>query len=323
MDKLMAINRRFLYVGLFLVALGGVLVAIDLAAIDSPTLGNALRLWPLALIAIGAGIVFRRSRYALVAGVLAAMMPGLVVGGGLAVAPRYSVDCAERGELVQTASRSGTFSAPAVVSVTTSCGSVRVSTVPGNVWQLTAASDAGRTPDVSGADDWLTIRSTGHEGWDWLDEGRDSWDLALPTSQIEQLNVAVNAGSANIALPDARIGTLSAGANGAEIVVDASRASLTELNGAVRFGLLSIHLPSGDLSGAIRIDAGQLELCAPPGVGLHVDIAGSAREVHVAGLRYEGRAWESDGYALAGARADLSVKVNFGAIEINPIGGCK
>ena len=319
----MAINRRFLYVGLFLVALGGVLVAVDLAAIDSPTLGNALRLWPLAVIAIGAGIVFRRSRYALVAGVLAAMMPGLVVGGGLAVAPRYSVDCAERGELVQTASRSGTFSAPAVVSVTTSCGSIRVNTVPGNEWQLTAASDGGRTPAVSGAADRLSVTSTSHEGWDWLGEGRDTWDLALPTSQIEQLTVAVNAGSANLALPDARIGTLSAKANGAEIVIDASRASLTELNGAVNFGLLSIHLPAGDLSGAMRIDAGQLELCTPPGLGLHVDLAGSAREVRVDGLKYEGRVWESDGYALASSHADLSVKVNFGAIEINPIGGCK
>ena len=319
----MAINRRFLYAGLFLVALGAVLVAVDLAGFDTSVLGSALRLWPLAIIAIGAGIALRRSRYALLAGVLAATLPGLVVGGGLAVAPQYSVDCAARGELAQTTSRSGSFSVPAVVSVATSCGSIRINTVPGNAWQLTAASDAGRTPVVSGASDRLSITSTGREDWEWLDEGRDIWDLALPTSQIEQLTMDVNAGRATIALPEARIGTLSVAGNGAEIVVDATRASLSELNGAVNFGLLSIHLPTGDLSGAIRIDAGQLELCTPPRVGLRVDMAGSAREVRVGGLRYEGRVWESDGYAVASSRADLSVKVNFGAIEINPTGGCK
>src|SRR5690242_2718690 len=53
--QLMAINRRFLYAGLFLVALGGVLVAVDLTAVSTDALTNALRLWPLAWIAIGVG----------------------------------------------------------------------------------------------------------------------------------------------------------------------------------------------------------------------------------------------------------------------------
>jgi len=43
----MAINRRFLYAGLFLVALGGVVVVADLAMVDSSALSNVLRLWPL------------------------------------------------------------------------------------------------------------------------------------------------------------------------------------------------------------------------------------------------------------------------------------
>lgn len=37
----LAINRRFLYVGLFLVALGGVLIAVDVSAVDSSVLSSA------------------------------------------------------------------------------------------------------------------------------------------------------------------------------------------------------------------------------------------------------------------------------------------
>ena len=43
------VNRRFLYWGVVLSAIGGVLVAADLGAVDTPTLTDALRLWPLAV----------------------------------------------------------------------------------------------------------------------------------------------------------------------------------------------------------------------------------------------------------------------------------
>ena len=320
----LAINRRFLYVGLFLVALGGVLVAVDLTALDTTVLANALRLWPLAFIAIGAGIVLRRSRYALVAGILAAMIPGLVLGGGLAIAPRHGFDCGSGDETPETTTQRGTFTTAGTVFVETSCSSISIGTQPGNGWQLTSSNPAGRGPDVELDGEQLSIGSTEGDGWDWLDSGRDTWNLTLPTSALEHLAVDVNAGRATLALPDANIGTLVLTGNGAEIVVDATSASIAELDGTVDFGQLSIRLPQrGTYSGAIRIDAGELRLCVPSGLGLHVDFAGSAREVRVNGLETDARVWENEAYASATNRADLSVKVNFGSIAINPIGGCK
>jgi hypothetical protein len=321
----MAINRRFLYAGLFLVALGGVLVLVDLAAVDTAALSSALRLWPLAIIAIGAGIVLRRSRYALVAGVLAAMVPGLVLGGGLAVAPRYPGDCGAREELSQTASQSGTFNGAADVSLGVNCGSIAVTTTPGNAWQLTAQSTMGQPPVVTASERSLRIASIGHEDWEWLDEGRDALQVSLPAAQLGLVSLDVNAGHADVALPGATLDVLSVTGNGAEIQVDVTEAaSLPQLNATLNFGMLSIHLPAGtDVSGEIRIAAGELTLCTQPGDGLRLDIAGSAREVHVGGLRFDERIYESDGYAQAQHRTDLSVRVNFGTIEINPIGGCK
>ena len=89
----MRVNRGLLYTGVFLVAIGSALVAADLGAIDTARLTDALRLWPLAVIAIGASLVLRRSRFSLQGGMLAAALPGLVLGGAIAIAPTYVPDC--------------------------------------------------------------------------------------------------------------------------------------------------------------------------------------------------------------------------------------
>jgi hypothetical protein len=320
----MAINRRFLYAGLFLVALGGVLVLVDLAAVDTAAVSSALRLWPLAIIAIGAGIVFRRSRYALVAGVLAALVPGLVLGGGLAVAPRHSFDCGEQAAPSNAETQRGSFSGPATVELEANCGSLAIGTQPGSAWQLTTSNTAGRLPIVHSNESALQVVSYGHDDWEFGDTGRDSWALALPTTELDRLAMTVNAGRASLALPGATVNTLLVTGNAADISVDATQATIADLNATLNFGRLSIRLPAQGLhSGAVRLGAGQLLLCVPFGLGMHVQFTGTPREVRVNGLVTDGSIWESEGYASASSRADLSVKVNFGSVLINPIGGCK
>ena len=78
----MRVNRRFLNWGVFLVAIGGVLVVADLAAVDSATIADALALWPLAIIAIGVGLILRRTRFNVAGGMLAAAIPGLAARRG-------------------------------------------------------------------------------------------------------------------------------------------------------------------------------------------------------------------------------------------------
>jgi hypothetical protein len=310
----MAINRRFLYAGLFLVAIGGVVVLVELAVVDTTAITSALRLWPLAWIAIGAGIVLRRSRLALVAGILAAMIPGLTLGGFAAVAPRHGLDCAAGVEPAETTTQHGTLTTPANVSVFTSCGSISIGMQPGGDWQLTSSNVVGRTPDVELTDEGLRIQSGGGQDWAWLETGRDTWSLSLPTTPMELVRVGVEAGRANIALPGATIGALLIDGTGAEIVADLSSTKVGEVDGNLDFGRLAIQLPQqGPYTGAFRLSAGELRLCIPSGLGLHVDFAGSAREVRV-----------NDLYKSTTNRAELSVKVSFGSVAINPvIGGCK
>ena len=320
----MGINRRFLYTGLFLFAIGAVLVAVNLGAVDTAALTDVLRLWPLAVIAIGAGIVLRRTQVSLPAGMLAAALPGLVLGGAIAVAPRFVGDCGARGEPASQTTQ-GTFDGAASVSVTAGCGSLTVNTAPGNGWQLVAGNTrrarAAGQPRPPGR---YRSGSTDHEAWSLLDAGRDTWNLTLPTTDIDDLSLVTFANHSRVDLSGTRIKSLDLTANASEIVVDASAASVANLSAVVNVGALSIHLPAdSDLAGSLRVGAGELQVCTAPDLGLHITTRGAAKQVTVNGLQQTESVWESPNYASAAHRADLSVSVNFGAVEINPIGGCR
>lgn len=318
----MRIDRRFLYWGILLVAIGGVLVAADLRALDTSTLTDALRFWPLAIVALGLGLVLRRTRMSVPGLVLAAAVPGVVLGGALAVGPRFVGDCGARGEPVPVATTRGTFDSPATVSVKTGCGSIIVNTAAGNGWQLDARNTSGRTPKVDSSARSLSVDMTGYAGM-FLDAGRDASSVTLPTSEIDALSLVVFAGHARVELPGAHIGRLALTANAGEIVVDASAASVADVSAVVNVGSLSIRLPDGDLVGSLRVGAGDLEVCGPPGVGLRVTTKGVPKQVTVDGLRQTESTWQSPDYASATHHADLQVSVNFGTVQIDPIGGCK
>ncbi len=319
----MRVNRRFLYWGILLVALGGVLVAADLGAVDTPALTDALRLWPLAIVAIGLRLVLRKTRWSLAGLMLAAALPGLVLGAAFAVAPRFAGNCGARGEVANAATTEGTFDGPATVFVRSGCGSLIVTTAPGGAWKLNAGNTAGRTPAVDSSARSLSIDATGDRSRNFLDAGRDSWDLTLPTTDLDELSMVVTAGRGQISLAGTRIKQLALTVNAAEAVVDASAASVADLSAVVNVGSLSLTLPAAsDLTASLRVGAGELRICAPPGLGLRVMSRGVAGGVIVNGLDQDESNWQNPEYASATHRADLTVRATFGAVEINPIGGC-
>jgi len=318
----MLINRRFLYFGIFLVAIGGVLVASDLAAIDATTIRDALQLWPLAIVAIGLALVFRRTEFSLPAGMLAAAVPGLLLGGGFALVPRIAADCGAVGEPSSAATEQGAFDGPARVSVATGCGSMIVSTEPGNGWHLDRGA-AGRAPIIDASGRSLSIEAGGHRWWSQIDTEQDTWRLVLPTSAIEDLSFVVNAGESQMDLSGAQIGRLDLTTNAGSSSVDLSEGAVANLSGIVNAGMLSVRLPAGDLIGSLEVNAGALEVCVPEQVGLRVRHDGTLSGISINGLDETDADWQSPNYASATHHADLTIDVNLGGVEINPIGGCK
>ena len=343
----MRVNRRFLYWGLVLVAIGGVLVASDLGVVNTATLADVLRLWPLAIVAVGLSIVLRRTGLSVAALVVAALLPGLVLGSAFAIVPRFAGDCAARGVPQNVASAEGSFAGPATVSVRSGCGTLTIGTAAGNDWRLDARSTTlAGAPAVESTDRSLSIDGPGDGQWNLLDAGRADWDVTLPTNDLDDVEIAVLAGSGQVDLPGAEIDRLALTANAARMTVDASEATVAELSVAVNVGSLAIQLPATDLDGTLRVGAGELQICAPPELGLRITSRGTAEHVSVNGLdlassegfRFTIRGtddrlvvpddgdgdseWHSLNYESATHHADLRISANFGAVEIDPIGGC-
>ena len=319
--QLMAINRRFLYAGLFLVALGGVLVAAQLTAVSPAALQSALRLWPLAWIAIGLGIVLRRSRFALVAGILAASVPGAVLGGALAVAPQYSSECGSGTDAIERVTDQGILGLGGDVAITVDCGALTLDSRPGTAWTVTSNTSRGRKPDISGGPELLSIRSSGGESW--LDAGKQDLAVTLPSGRIRDLSLRLSAGRSTLSLAGTNIDNVDLVGNAADVLIDGRGANVLGINGTLDFGRLSVQMPQGPYLGTFSINAGQLRLCTPFGMGLHVEFSGGPREVRVNGAVIDGSVWENDAYAGSSNHVNLTVRVNFGSVLINPIGGCK
>jgi hypothetical protein len=88
----MRVNRTLLYAGVFVVALGAGLLLAGRWQVTTNDLINILGLWPLAVIAVGIALVLRRTQLSLASGLLAAAIPGLLLGGVMALSPRLAVE---------------------------------------------------------------------------------------------------------------------------------------------------------------------------------------------------------------------------------------
>ena len=98
----MTVRRGTLYIGVFLIAAGVAMLGVAMGVLDASAVANTVgTLWPLAVIALGVGLVLRRSRAALGAGVLAAGVTGLAIGASIVALPdlpaRWVDDASVRG----------------------------------------------------------------------------------------------------------------------------------------------------------------------------------------------------------------------------------
>ena len=115
----MRVKNSYLYWGVFLLALGGAIAAVTYLQPDPTAVVDVLRYWPLVVIAFGVGLVLRRTQFNVAGGILAAAVPGLLLGSAIAVGPQVGWDCAPHDrELTSLHADQGTFSAPARVDVT-------------------------------------------------------------------------------------------------------------------------------------------------------------------------------------------------------------
>lgn len=296
------INRRLLYAGVFLVAAGAAMLLVRGEAVDEVFVGQAVGYWPVLVIGLGVGLVLRGTRFRVAGGMLAAAMPGLLLGGLVMAAPDMAIDC---GDAAPTtfATRQGMFDGPASVELSLACGELSVTTAPGNGWEVRTGEIRGPAPTVRASGDRLTVESsdrTGRFGAPW---SGNTVAITLPAGRTLDLAAEVSAGRGRFDLTGATLGRLS-------VVVNAAAAS--------------VRLPAtGDFAADFAVSAAELTVCTPADLGLRIHEDAVLGATTYAGLVRNGDAWETPGYSTAIHHADVTVSVNVGSVDVTPEGDCK
>ncbi len=322
----MVVNRRLLNWGVFFIALGAVVLAAQSASIDAGDVAAALRLWPVLVIALGVGVLLRRTRFSIAGGMLAAAVVGLLLGGMLVAAP---VAVAEVGPACNgvapttLASRDGSFAGPASVDLRLICGELTVTTQPGSGWHLEAGNGTGAEAAIDASADRLAVASSTRGRPFGFVRGSDTWRVTLPTATSIDLAAEVSAGRGTLDLAGARLGEMRLVVNAGDVSLDLEGATLAHLSATVNGGSASVGLPSQDFGADLVVNAGAFRICAPDDLGLRIRHQGVLAATTYAGLVRTGDTWESPGYATADHHADVTVSANVASVDVNPMGGCK
>jgi hypothetical protein len=319
----MTVNRRFLNIGVFLVAAGAVMLVAQGGAVDREDVARALGLWPVVVIALGVGLLLRRTRFGLAGGMLAAAMPGLLLGGVVIAAPRIGLECGDVGP-ASLATQQGTFYGAAAVDLRLACGDLAVTTTPGSGWLLQAGNASGAVPAVAASTDRLSVASSNQRRSFGALQSGDVWQLALPTAGRLDLTAEVDAGRGRFDLSGAQLGNVALAVNAGEARVDLTGAAVAQLSMRVNAAQAWLRLPAaGDTIADLSVNAGSLKVCAPSDLGLRIHQSVVLGATSYSGLLRSGDAWESAGYATAHHHADVTISVNVGSVDVNPVGGCQ
>jgi hypothetical protein len=319
----MTVRRGSLYLGAFLVAAGGVTLLTSAGVLDPARVVDALALWPVAVIAIGAALVLRRTSAAIPAGLVAAVTPGLLLGATFVAVPDISTPCTDAAGGGAPITRDGAFGTTAEVDLELSCGELAVTTAPGSTWSIEATNAADRAPQITSSTDRLAVSTAANQRFGWH-PGSDDWNVVLPTGTTLDLDATINAGRGRLDLSGARLDTLGVDVNAGDMRVDLADATVRRMDVSVNAGATTIHLPaSGGFTGDVEVNAGSLQVCVPETLGLRVTSTAALGSIDVNGLTRSGDAWVTPGYLTAQSRAELAVTANLGSVDINTEGACK
>jgi hypothetical protein len=321
----MRIDRRLVGFGLFLITVGGVMVAVRQGLIGEADARRALTLWPLILVGTGLSIVLAGRPGAWLGGGLLALTFGAMLGGVAAtgVFPTVGLCGGDRGHGAAFGDRGGTLGSNAHVTVEQDCGDLTIGTVAGSTWNVTGESGDGRPPRIDEASASLRITSPDDSVFDL--GGTSHWNLVVPREPSIDLEVTVNGGQSHITLAGATVDTFQIDANAGSVDLDLREiAAIRDATIDVNFGSVTLRLPNRSLTAAISANAASVAICAPAGAGLRfeLDSAAASNDFASHGLVQTGKTWATPGYAEATVRLAIQVDVNAGSIALDPARQC-
>lgn len=326
----MRIDRSFVGWGLFFVIVGAIPLAVRSGALTADQVVGWWRFWPLILIGVGLGILLRTTPLRAVGGLVVAATAGIMVGGLLAagVAGFPGDFCGQAERAVSFPTQSGALFEKAVVELSLDCGDVTVTTKAGTGWSVEGEDRTPGGPEIRGDESQLTVRSANGDRNPLDFIGRHTtWRIALPTDPALAVSAEVNAGSSTFDLNGANLDVFDLQMNAGSATVDLGGARVVhEITIEMNAGSLGLTLPATSTQGSIQVNAGSVELCAPPGVALRLQTGDSvitSYDYDGQGLVQDGKVWISPDFDTAAQRIDLVTEGNAGSFTLNPKEGCR
>lgn len=325
-------SSRLLNWGVFLVVIGAFALAVQAGLIEAGAASQLLRWWPVLLIVIGLSIVLSRTAFPLVGGLLVAATAGLFVGALLAGGMGAFSNACTGGDLAggETATRNGTFSGGSgQVRVELTCANLTVARSPGTAWSVEARHAAARPPAIDANLDRLTLGTNNTDGFTFFGgDVRRDWNLTLPTDPVLNVVATFNASRGLVDLGGGPLELLSATFNASDFRLELAGADARTgpLNLTLNASSVTVSLPlsgTGAIS-TITVNASSLTACAPPELGLRVELKETlgSQNLAAAGLTEVAGAWQTPGYDSAAAHSELSITSNVSSLTFDRSGGC-
>ena len=330
----MTVDRRLLNWGVFLVLVGGIPLAVSQGWIDREVVARAWELWPLILIGAGIGLLLAATPLRALGGIVVAATLGTIVGAVLAVGfggfSMGSLGCgsADAGA-PQIVDERGTFGGGSGrVVLDANCAEIRVTTGAGSGWSVTVNGTENARPTIEQNAGDVTVRSPSDPVVFPFGSQRATWRVELGTDPRLDLELGLNAGSADVDLGGATVGQLQVDANAiGSSRLDLSRAAVERLDVSVNAADIAILLPAdAGLEGSVSGNAASIGLCAAPGVGLRLvvdDSITASDNFEEAGLVLRSGAWESPDYAAAAVKVELRTTGSAVSYTLDPEDGCR
>jgi hypothetical protein len=315
----MPVRRSNLFWGVFLLLAGGVPLLVRGNVIDGGVVADAWRLWPVALIVAGLGLILFRRLDRTPVVLASALVLGLFAGGVLAGGSISGIDCSDAGANASQLTRSGTFQGRAAIHLELNCGTLLLTSADAGGWTLDARY-TGDAPVVTASDTELSVESRG--GGPLND--RQTWNVRIPRTGVSTVSGTINAGTSTFDLGTAQLDAIDLHANAGELVIHAADAALGQVSARVNAGTLTVTLGAREISGDLSSNAGQINLCVPAGVGLDLTVSDNitfSQNLDERGLEQNGSTW-TRAATNAAATIHLEISGNASSFELDPSEGC-
>lgn len=276
------------------------------------------------LIVIGLAVISARTPFALVATLAAGIVAGGLTGTLVAGWPDgLSIGCG--GETDEQIAADGSFgNTSAEVVLDFNCGELHMGTAGGSDWSVGARYASGAEPTITSDEGALRVRAQDGPDFMGFADGRQAWDVTLPTDVRLALDIEANAASSRLDLDGADLSDLSLDANAGDLDLGLGGATVDQLMINANAGSIGLIVnPDSAVTGSVEMNAGSLELCVVDETSIAITINDEnvtfSHDLDSSGLTRAGDTWRSGDDQ---ADVTLDVEGNAASLTYNPDGGC-